>query len=100
MKLAAPVSAGSIALGKMYGQSETSIFSGGGGAKYRIITVDGVGERGEQLGLSLLLLQLLKEQDQLHSDTSKTTTVGSVKTTIAGGMNDKNKVTTNLKDKT
>ena len=46
MKLAGPVSAGSIALGKMYGQSETSIFSGGGGAKYRIITVDGVGERG------------------------------------------------------
>ena len=43
MKLAAPVSAGSIALGKMYGQSETSIFSGGGGAKYRIITVDGEG---------------------------------------------------------
>ena len=60
----------------------------------------GEGERGEQLGLSLLLLQLLKEQDQLHSDTSKTTTVGSVKTTIAGGMNDKNKVTSNVKDKT
>ena len=32
----------------MYGQSETSIFSGGGCAKYRIITVD-AGERGEQL---------------------------------------------------
>ena len=60
----------------------------------------GEGERGEQLGLSLLLLQFLKEQDQLHSNTSKTTTVGSVETTIAGGMNDKNKVTTNLKDKT
>ena len=42
MKLAAPVSAGSS---KMYGESETSIFSGGG-AKYRIITVDaGRGER-------------------------------------------------------
>ena len=60
----------------------------------------GEGERGEQLGLSLLLLQLLKEQDQLHSDTSKTTTVGSVETTIAGGMNDINKVISNLKDKT
>ena len=60
----------------------------------------GEGERGEQLGLSLLLLQFLKEQDQLHSNTSKTTTVGSVKTTIAGGMNDNNKVISNLKDKT
>ena len=60
----------------------------------------GEGERGEQLGLSLLLLQLLKEQDQLHSDTSKTTTVGSVETTIAGGRNDKNIVISNLKDKT
>lgn len=40
MKLAAPVSAGSS---MMYGESETSIFSGGGGAKYRIITVEGSG---------------------------------------------------------
>ena len=60
----------------------------------------GEGERGEQLGLSLLLLQFLEEQDQLHSNTSKTTTVGSVETTIAGGMNDNNKVTSNVKNKT
>ena len=42
------------------------------------------GEGGEQLCLCLLLLKLLQQQDKLHSNTSKTATIGAVQPTVAG----------------
>ena len=44
----------------------------------------GEGEGGEQLGLRLLLLKLLQQQDKLHSNTGKTATIGAMKPTVAG----------------
>ena len=42
---------------------------------------------GEQLCLGLFLLKLLKQQDKLHSNTRKTTTIGAMQPTVAGLYN-------------